>query len=163
MRSEPKKGSNFMTTSPAAILAGTAAGAVDIGAAALINHQGPAIILQSIASGLLGLGAYSGGYPTILLGLALQLAMSIAIAGIYAVAAMRLNWLLRHPVSAGLAYGAGVFVVMNLVVVPLSAFAPRPTHISLSWLALNVGAMLIFGLIVASLVTRLVDEGLAAS
>jgi len=152
-----------MTTSRAAILAGTVAGALDIGAAALINHQGPAIILQSIASGLLGLGAYSGGYPTILLGLALQLAMSIAIAGIYAVAAMRLNWLLRRPVSAGLAYGAGVFVVMNLVVVPLSAFAPRPTHISLSWLALNVGAMLIFGLIVASLVTRLVDEGPAAA
>lgn len=137
----------------AAVLAGLLAGAVDIGVAAVINHQRPGIILQSIASGLLGLAAYSGGASSVLLGLGLHLAMSVAIAGLYVLASARIKWLIRRPLGAGLAYGVGVFVVMNLVVVPLSAFQPRPAHISPAWLALNVAAMLVFGVIVAAVVS----------
>jgi hypothetical protein len=136
----------------AVMIAGLVAGTIDIGAAALINHVGPALILQGIASGLIGMKSYAGGAGTVALGLALQLAMSIAIAGIYAVAATRLAWLRLHPVLAGPAFGLGVFVVMNLIVVPLSAFGPKPAHISLVWLLLNVLAMLVFGVIVATIV-----------
>ena len=136
----------------AAVVAGLVAGTIDIGAAALINHVGPALILQGIASGLLGMKSYSGGAGTVTLGLVLQLAMSIAIAGIYAAAATRLAWLRSRPVLAGLAFGVGVFIVMNLIVVPLSAFGPKPAHISLIWLLLNVLAMLVFGVIVATIV-----------
>lgn len=136
----------------AAVIAGLVAGTIDIGAAALINHVGPALILQGIASGLLGMKSYAGGAGTVTLGLVLQLAMSIAIAGIYAAAATRLAWLRTQPVIAGLAFGLGVFAVMNMIVVPLSAFAPKPAHISLIWLLLNVLAMLVFGVIVATIV-----------
>lgn len=135
-----------------AVIAGLVAGTIDIGAAALINHVGPALILQGIASGLIGMKSYAGGAGTVTLGLALQLVMSIAIAGIYAVAATRLAWLLSRPVSAGLAFGLGVFIVMNLIVVPLSAFGPKPAHIPLVWLLLNILAMLVFGVIVAMIV-----------
>jgi len=138
----------------AAVVAGLVAGTIDIGAAAAINHVGPALILQGIASGLLGLKSYAGGAGSVALGLALQLAMSIVIAGIYALAATRLAWLVSRPVLAGLAFGIGVFVVMNMVVVPLSAFAPRPAHVSLLWLLLNVLAMLVFGVLVALVVRR---------
>ena len=146
----------------AAVIAGLIAGTIDIGAAALINHVGPALILQGIASGLLGMKSYAGGVGTVTLGLMLQLAMSIAIAGIYAAAATRIAWLCSRPVLAGLAFGLGVFVVMNMIVVPLSAFGPKPAHISLVWLLLNVLAMLVFGVIVATIVRwgfRRVTEG----
>ena len=136
----------------AAVVAGLVAGTIDIGAAALINHVGPALILQGIASGLIGMKSYAGGAGTVALGLALQLAMSIVIAGIYAAAATQLAWLRSRPVLAGLAFGLGVFVVMNMIVVPLSAFGPKPAHISLVWVLLNVLAMLVFGVIVATIV-----------
>lgn len=136
----------------AAVIAGLVAGTIDIGVAALINQVGPALILQGVASGLIGMKSYAGGAGTVTLGLALQLAMSIAIAGIYAAAATRLSWLRSQPVTAGLAFGLGVFVVMNLIVVPLSAFGPKPAHISLVWVLLNVLAMLVFGVIVATIV-----------
>jgi uncharacterized membrane protein YagU involved in acid resistance len=138
----------------AAVLAGLVAGTIDIGAAAAINHAGPALILQGIASGVLGMKSYSGGGATVALGLVLQIAMSIAIAGIYAVAATRIAWLRSRPILAGLAFGLGVFVVMNMIVVPLSAFGPRPAHVSLVWVLLNVLAMLVFGVIVAAIVRR---------
>jgi uncharacterized membrane protein YagU involved in acid resistance len=123
---------------------------VDIVAATLINHRAPSVILQSIASGLLGIQAYSGGAVTIFLGMMLHFSMSIIIAGIYVMASTRLKWLAGRPFGAGALYGLGIFVVMNLIVVPLSAFAPKPAHVSLTWLMLNIAAMIIFGVIVAT-------------
>jgi hypothetical protein len=136
----------------AALAAGVIAGLVDVGLASMINATSPIVILQAIASGVLGMKAYSGGVATVLLGLVLQLAMSIVIAGIYAFASKPLKWLRTRPVAAGIAFGCAVFAVMNFIVVPLSAFGPKPTHISLAWVLLNVLAMLIFGIIVASIV-----------
>jgi hypothetical protein len=137
----------------AAILGGALAGVIDIGAACLINHAPPKIILQAIASGLLGLSAYRASW-TIALGLVLQIMMSIVIAGIYAEGAAMIPILRRRPFLFGIAYGIGIFAVMNFIVVPLSAFAPRPTHVTSAWLALNLAAMLLFGAIVASAVSR---------
>lgn len=135
----------------AALTAGVMAGLVDIVAASMINHAPPARILQSIASGVLGMAAYSGGGGAIALGLLLQILMSIVIASVYALPTQRLPWLVSRPLAAGLAFGVGVFVVMNLVVVPLSAFAPKPKHVTLAFLSLNLAAMLVFGVLVATL------------
>lgn len=132
----------------AAIVAGVIAGTIDVGVAALINLISPTLILKAIASGLLGLAAYKATW-TLGLGFALQIAMSVVIAGIYAAAATRLAGLRERPFIAGGAYGVVVFVAMNFIVVPLSAFAPRPAHVSISWLLLNFAAMLLFGIIVA--------------
>jgi hypothetical protein len=137
----------------AAVLAGLLAGVIDIGVAALINRISPALILQAVASGLLGLAAYKVQWA-IVLGLTLQIAMSVLIAAIYAGAAGRVTALAERPLAAGLGYGAIVFFVMNFIVVPLSAFAPRPAHVTLSWLAFNFGAMLLFGVLVAFTVNR---------
>ena len=155
--------SNTKDVARAAIVAGLVAGTIDIGAAAAINHVGPALILQGIASGLIGMRSYAGGAGTIALGLALQLGMSIVIAGVYAAAATRLAWLVSRPVLAGLAFGIGVFVVMNMIVVPLSAFGPLPAHVSLLWVLLNVVAMLVFGVLVALIVRRTLQRDVRAS
>ncbi len=132
----------------ATLLGGTIAGAIDIGAAALINTASIAVILRAIASGILGNAAFEQGVEAAALGLFLQWAMSIFIAGIFVVTASRVNALKRHWLAAGLAYGAVVFLVMNYVVVPLSAIGRIP-HFTAARLMENLLAMLLFGAIIA--------------
>ena len=82
-------------------------------------------LLQSVASGLLGRDAYTGGGPSAALGLLLHFAMAIAFAGAFVLASRRLPLLVRRPVIFGGLFGVGVFLFMRLVVLPLSAF-PHP-------------------------------------
>nr|WP_298721746.1 hypothetical protein [uncultured Steroidobacter sp.] len=82
----------------------------------------PMRILQSVASGLLGSPAYQGGAATATLGLALHFVLMMIIAAIYYLASTRLRFLLTRPVWSGALYGFLVYWVMNLVVLPLSAF-----------------------------------------
>ena len=130
------------------LVAGFIAGAVDIGAAALIYSLSPEDILRSIAGGLLGVAALRAGMAVAGMGLLLQWAMSIIIAGIYAAVANVLSVLKRHWIIGGVACGIVVFLVMNYAVVPLSAWHRRP-HFTPLLLSENVAAMLLFGLIVA--------------
>ena len=140
------------TTGAAIAWGGLVAGTVDIGAASLINMIGPLVILRAIASGLLGRAAFAGGLPVSLLGLVLQWAMSLLIAAIFVLAAQRLAWMRQRWVAAGLAYGVVVFVVMEFVVVPLSA--ARNPHFTAVSLLENVLAMLLYGLIIAFFARR---------
>ncbi|GAB2550504.1 hypothetical protein [Rhodanobacter koreensis] len=136
------------STLTAILYGGFVAGTIDIGAASLINGLSPLVILRAIASGVLGKAAFQGGMPVSLLGLGLQWAMSLLIAAIFVFAARQLTWLNRRWVTAGVLYGVVVFVVMEYVVVPLSAAWPKPHFTTLS-LVENLLAMLLFGLIVA--------------
>ncbi|MGB6309632.1 MAG: hypothetical protein WBF89_17735 [Steroidobacteraceae bacterium] len=130
------------------LLGGIIAGTIDIGAASLINAAKPARILQAIASGLLGKSAFDGNSATVVLGLVLQWGMSIVIASIFVVAVRWRPVLGRHWVRAGLAYGVAVFVVMNYVVLPLSAIGHAPRFRVVHFTE-DMVAMLLFGLIVA--------------
>lgn len=86
----------------------------------------PRIILQSVASGWLGKGAYSGGAPTAALGLASHLAITCVMAAIFILAARRIGLLRRQPWLGGAVFGLVAFAVMNYVVVPLSAAVVSP-------------------------------------
>ncbi|MGN6790011.1 MAG: hypothetical protein ACTHJP_10835 [Rhodanobacteraceae bacterium] len=132
----------------AVIVGGLIAGTVDIGAAALINRTDPSVVQQFIAGGLFGPAALQGGAYTMWLGLFLQWGMSILIAAIFALAALRVRWLTSRWLLAGLAYGVIVFVVMNYAVMPLSAWHRINRFTPLSF-AGNLAAMLVFGVIVA--------------
>ncbi|HEV2673986.1 MAG TPA: hypothetical protein VGV37_05545 [Aliidongia sp.] len=136
-----------------AIAGGLVAGVIDIGAAALINRLDPVIILRAIASGVLGKPAFSGGLPSALLGLVLQCLMSIVIALLYLGTVSRLPVLRRRWVLGGLAAGTVIFLVMTYAVVPLSRAWPPPHFTPLTF-ALNLAAMLLFGLIVAGFTRR---------
>lgn len=132
-----------------AILAGgLIAGTVDIGAAALINMIDPRVILRFIAGGVLGKAALQGGAAAEWLGLFLQWGMSLVIAAVFTLAALRLGWLTARPVLAGLAYGVVVFAVMNYVVMFFSAWH-RINHFTVASFIENMAAMLVFGLIIA--------------
>jgi uncharacterized membrane protein YagU involved in acid resistance len=132
----------------AIILGGLIAGTVDIGAAALISGADPSVVQQFIAGGLLGPAALQGGAWTMWLGLFLQWGMSMLIAAIFVLAALRVRWLTARWLVAGLAYGVIVFVVMNYAVMPLSAWH-RINHFKPLSFAGNLAAMLVFGLIVS--------------
>ena len=82
--------------------------------------------LQFVASGAMGNAAYTGGLATALLGLVLELLMTIIIAGIFILSADRIPLLRRHVIIGSLLYGIGVFIVMNFIVLPLSAAPPLP-------------------------------------
>jgi hypothetical protein len=109
-----------------AILAGGGiAGALDITYAVVFSgFRGvPALrVLQSVASGLLGPAAYDGGVPVAVLGLFLHFFIAFSAAAIFYLASRRLSFLTRQPVVAGVLYGVAVYAVMNLVVIPLSAY-----------------------------------------
>jgi uncharacterized membrane protein YagU involved in acid resistance len=128
---------------------GLIAGTLDIFVAAAINGLAPGTILQAIASGLLGKAAFHGGATTMVIGFLAQEAMSLIIAAIFILSAQRAAILVRRPLMAGALYGVAIFVVMNFVVVPLSAAWPRHRHASAEAIALNFAAMILFGLIVA--------------
>lgn len=113
----------------------------------------PIVIMQSVASGLLGQRAYEGGAATALLGLCLHYAMGLIIAAIFWFASLRLRFMTERAVLAGLLYGVCVYFVMNFVVLPLSAFPTPITHTP-TRMAINIVAhMILFGLPIA-LATR---------
>jgi hypothetical protein len=116
---------------PASIIlrAGLLAGALDITAAFLAyarsGTQGIRL-LQGIASGLIGSAAFQGGLVTALLGLVCHFVIAMLWAAIYFAMSRRVAFLLDHAVVSGAIYGVIIYLVMNLVVIPLSAIGPRP-------------------------------------
>jgi len=137
----------------AILLGGFVAGTIDVGAAALINMLSPIFVMKVIAGGLLGKAALGGGAGTACLGLVLQWAMSLIIAAIYVVGSHRFPVLRTRWIAYGLAYGVPVFLVMNYVVLPLSAWGKAP-NFTVTTFAANLLAMLLFGLIIAFFARR---------
>lgn len=84
----------------------------------------PIAILHSIASGLLGAAASKGGLATAALGFVLHFVIAFGAATVYYLASRKMTFLLRHAVVCGLLYGVAVYLFMNFLVLPLSAF-PR--------------------------------------
>lgn len=82
--------------------------------------------LQYVASGIMGDAAYAGGLGTALLGLILEIVMTIIIAGIFIFSADRIFLLRKNVIVGSLLYGFGVFIVMTFIVQPLSAAATLP-------------------------------------
>ena len=107
----------------------------------------PLRLMQNIAAGLLGKRAFVGGSSTVLLGALLHYAIMGVMAATYYLMARRMKALVERPWLYGVLYGAVLFVVMNLIVVPLSA-APKAPVVS-SWIISSVVVHLIIGLVIA--------------
>jgi hypothetical protein len=81
---------------------------------------------QSVASGLLGKASFDGGNATIALGLALHFFIAFVMALVYVKASHRIPALTARPILMGVLYGFVLYVVMNFVVIPLSAIGFHP-------------------------------------
>jgi hypothetical protein len=111
-------------------------------------------ILQSIASGVLGRAAFSGGMHAALLGLALHFFIACCVATFYLLASTRLP-LFRHPILYGTLYGLVVYGIMNYMVLPLSRTSPRPLLPPLVVLINGVAALIVcIGIPVAFIAQR---------
>ena len=123
----------------AILIGGAIAGACDITYAITFSaFRGvPATrVLQSVASGLLGAPAFNGGLATAALGLALHFFIAFSAATIFYKAAKALPILTQRAFLFGILYGLVIYAVMNLVVLPLSAF---PGKVTFPFLATTTG------------------------
>jgi hypothetical protein len=81
----------------------------------------PGRIFQAIAAGLLGRASFQGGISTVALGIVLHFTVASLIVTVYFVASRRFRVLVRYPFILGPLYGIVAYLVMNFVVIPLSA------------------------------------------
>jgi uncharacterized membrane protein YagU involved in acid resistance len=114
-------------TSPEVIsLAGLLSGVLDLTATStLVRTQGIPLerLLQRIASGAFGPSAFQGGKRTATAGLFLHFLIAFTVAFIYYASSRKMAILFDHPLLSGVLYGAAVHLVMNRIVIPLSAAA----------------------------------------
>jgi len=87
-------------------------------------------VWQNVASGLLGASAFQKGRNSAALGLVLHFVIAFSAASVFCVTAAFLSGLLGSPLIAGALYGIVVFLVMNLIVLPLSAMPKRPLSVA---------------------------------
>ena len=128
-RSEPQPAARTLPVSRAILYATLVVGVLDAtdGVVFLGLHgQNPIQVLQYIASSLLGARSFSGGLASAGLGLVLHFAISLVVATIYILASRRVAVLRTQWALLGLLYGAAVWAVMNLLVLPLTAVAHGP-------------------------------------
>ena len=139
------------------LFAGLIAGVLDLAAAVvttILRDRPPIRMLQSIASGLLGLDSYNGGLKTAALGVALHFVIAIGAAAVFYAMSRKFTFLVRQPIISGLIYGVAVYCFMNLVVLPLSAF-PHQISFPLSSLLIGLAVhMLCVGLPISLTVRR---------
>jgi hypothetical protein len=107
---------------PAILVGGLIAGALDV---TLAFYTFGSRMPQGIASGLLGRNSFQGGAATWILGLAIHFFIALTMAAVYYAASRKLPFLVEYPLVCSLFYGMGLYLVMNLVVVPLSAIHAR--------------------------------------
>lgn len=82
----------------------------------------PMKLLHAVASGAFGQAAFDGGMATAAAGLGFHFLMSLMWAAAFAFVARRRPALTSRPVLSAGALGLFVFLVMRLVVLPLSAY-----------------------------------------
>jgi hypothetical protein len=122
---------------------GAIAGVCDITYAIVSNMQRGGAwdrTLQSVASGWVGRPAFSGGMPMAALGLASHFLIAFIWATLFYAACRVFKPLAQRPLIYGPLFGALVYVLMNTVVVPLSA---APFKIPLVWTGLLVHVFLV--------------------
>jgi hypothetical protein len=99
------------------LVGGFIAGSLDLTSAFITFGWG---VPRAIAAGLLGRQAIHGGVGTWILGVFLHYFIAYSAAAVYCAASWRLEFLKPHFLVCGIFYGIAVYLVMNLIVLPLS-------------------------------------------
>lgn len=107
------------------VVGGFVAATLDIIYACVRNAgfgRSPTWVLQSVASGWQGRGAFDGGLASAALGLGSHYLILLVAAFLYLLASRRVPSMRTRAVAFGALFGIGVYLFMNFVVLPLSAF-----------------------------------------
>jgi hypothetical protein len=90
----------------------------------------PIRVWQGVATSVLGPQAFRAGWSAGILGIGLHCLVALSAASAFVLVSRHAGILLRQSVLSGIFFGMLVFVVMNLVVVRLSAMPKQPLNIS---------------------------------
>jgi len=96
----------------------------------LTAGKNPLFIFKYIASGILGMDAFSGGTSIILIGLLLHYIIAMAFTALFYLLYIRITLLSKNKIITGVIYGIFIWLVMNLVIVPLSNTPKSPFNFS---------------------------------
>jgi hypothetical protein len=86
----------------------------------IATGRGPAGVLKFIASGVLGRKAFSGGTGVILLGLLFHFIIAFSFTVLFYWLYTRIKFLSVNRILTGILYGIFIWLIMNLLVLPLS-------------------------------------------
>jgi hypothetical protein len=111
-------------------------------------------VLQYVASGAMGNAAFAGGPAAAVLGLVLDFLMTTIMAGVFILSIDRIPLLRRHIIPGSILYGFGVFIVMNFIVLPLSAAPPLPAPPMWLFIEMVLEHILLIGLPLGILAQR---------
>ncbi len=113
-----------LSRTEAIIGGGLAAGLLDLITMFVIwpifEHVPALVILQAMATALMGNDAYQADMHSALLGLMLHFLVSLGFAAAYVAVADRISFLKTYPFICGPIYGIIAYLVMTYIVVPLS-------------------------------------------
>ncbi|MGH9727570.1 MAG: hypothetical protein ACRD33_09770 [Candidatus Acidiferrales bacterium] len=137
---------------------GLVAGTLDITENIIFNHfRGVTMkmIFQYIASGLIGMKSFTMGAASVALGVAIHYAIAMTWTVVFYFLSRRLLILTRHAAICGIVYGGVVYVIMNFVVLPLTAVPHSTKAITAASRVSGVLALLFcIGLTIALLVSK---------
>lgn len=108
-------------------------------------------ILQSIASGVFGKEAFTGGIQMAIYGLIFHYFIATTFATAYFWLFPQVSFLRNQKIVSGLLYGVVVWIVMNLGVLPLSNVSHAPLKLSSILISMGI-LMLCIGLPISLLV-----------
>ena len=146
-----------ITTLMTILWIGLIAGTLDITDNLIFNQFrgiSPIRVFQYIASGLIGMKSFQLGLASVALGVLIHYTIALFWTGVFYTASRKFSILVRRPVICGLLYGVVVYLVMNLVILPLSRVPPRPAAVTLPSRINAVLALLLFIGLTISLLTR---------
>ncbi|MGA9648951.1 hypothetical protein [Pedobacter sp.] len=104
----------------------------------------PGQVMKFIATGVYGPQAFQGGWVMVLTGLFLHFFIAFTIAWLYYMVFPNLRALNSKPVLSGIVYGGLIWIVMNIIIIPLTQVPPAPfdpkgVMVSIVWHMILVG------------------------
>ena len=107
-------------------------------------NLGPAQFMQWITSAIDGTSAFGAGSSAIIEGFIIHVIVTFIMAAVYYFAYKNSRIVRKNTLTSGIIYGLGIWIVMNLIVFPLSNVPPAPfvlfnAFISIIWHIVLVG------------------------
>lgn len=111
-------------------------------------------LLKGVAAAALGRDvALQGGWGSATVGLLIHFAVALTVAGVFYAASRKLAWLTKYAVPSGIVYGALVWLVMNVAVLPLTK-TPPASFPGAGWLVIFIAHLICVGPPIALVVQR---------
>lgn len=124
----PQSSTNKNNLITSILLATFLTGTLD-GLAAVINTylktgRGPDLVFKFIASGVIGSNAFSGGVVILIIGILFHYLIAFIWTLLYFLVYPKLKISASHKIISGIIYGVLIWLVMNLIVLPISNTPP---------------------------------------